>query len=184
MIKILILFFLAHQAQGESNVLGCGGFIKASKSIDFSKINVQLLTKQGGLKYETDCAPNNGYYFIPVYEKGEYVLKVSPPLGWKFSPEEVSVNIDGETDACSRNEDVNFVFDGFGVVGQVLVEGANKGPEGVSIELLSGDEKVVVQKTVTVKDGNTFLPLWPEPITKFEHTIPCGSSRNPLEPFS
>ena len=31
----------------DQDVLGCGGFIKASKSIDFSKINVQLLTKQG-----------------------------------------------------------------------------------------------------------------------------------------
>ena len=50
--------------------------MQADKSIDFSKINVQLLSKQGSLKYETDCAPNNGYYFIPVYEKGEYILKV------------------------------------------------------------------------------------------------------------
>ena len=33
-------------------------------------------TRQGNLKYETDCAPNNGYYFIPLYDKGEYVLKV------------------------------------------------------------------------------------------------------------
>ena len=34
-------------------------------------------TKHGSLKYQTDCAPNNGYYFIPIYDKGEYVLKVS-----------------------------------------------------------------------------------------------------------
>lgn len=25
----------------------------------------------------TDCAPLNGYYFIPVYENGDYVLKVT-----------------------------------------------------------------------------------------------------------
>ncbi len=47
-----------------------------SRAIDFSRINIRLLTKQGALKYETDCAPNNGYYFVPVYEKGEYRLQV------------------------------------------------------------------------------------------------------------
>lgn len=33
-------------------------------------------TKQGSLKDHTDCAPKNGYYFLPLYDKGEYVLKV------------------------------------------------------------------------------------------------------------
>jgi len=33
-------------------------------------------TKQGSLKDHTDCAPNNGYYFLPLYDKGEYILKV------------------------------------------------------------------------------------------------------------
>ena len=45
---------------------------------------VGLYTKQGSLKYQTDCAPNNGYYMIPVYDKGDYVLKVAPPPGWTF----------------------------------------------------------------------------------------------------
>ena len=35
------------------------------------------LTLQGNLKYETESAPNNGYYFIPLYDKGEYILKVN-----------------------------------------------------------------------------------------------------------
>jgi len=150
---LLVGLFSGQCCLGDQDVLGCGGFIKASKSIDFSKINVQLLTKQGSLKYETDCAPNNGYYFIPVYENGDYILKVSPPLGWKFTPEEVSITIDGETDNCSLNKDINFVFAGFGVVGQVLAAGSSRGPAGVDIELLTGDQKEVVQKTVTVKDG-------------------------------
>jgi len=45
---------------------------------------VKLYTKQGSLKYQTDCAPNNGYYMVPVYDKGDYVLKVEPPPGWTF----------------------------------------------------------------------------------------------------
>ena len=80
-------------------------------------------------------------------------MQVSPPLGWKFTPEEVSITVDGETDACSQNRDVNFVFAGFGVVGQVVAAGDTRGPAGVDIELLSGDGQEVVQKTVTVKDG-------------------------------
>lgn len=36
---------------------------------------------------------------------------------------------------------------------QVLAAGSDVGPAGVDIELLSGDQKEVVQKTVTVKDG-------------------------------
>jgi len=45
---------------------------------------VKLYTKQGSLKYQTDCAPNNGYYMVPVYDRGDYILKVEPPPGWTF----------------------------------------------------------------------------------------------------
>ena len=34
-------------------------------------------------------------------------------------PNSVDLHIDGETDKCSRNEDVNFRFTGFGVIGKV-----------------------------------------------------------------
>ena len=47
-------------------------------------LQVKLYTKQGSLKYQTDCAPINGYYMIPVYDKGDYILKVEPPPGWTF----------------------------------------------------------------------------------------------------
>ena len=36
------------------------------------------------LKYSTDCAPTNGYYMIPVYDKGDYILTVGG-LGQGFS---------------------------------------------------------------------------------------------------
>lgn len=38
---------------------------------------VYRLTKQGSLKESAFCAPTNGYYFLPVYDKGDYILKVS-----------------------------------------------------------------------------------------------------------
>lgn len=45
--------------------------------------------------------------------------EVSPPSGWSFDPEEVSVKVDGETDACSLGKDINFHFKGFAVIGKV-----------------------------------------------------------------
>lgn len=47
-------------------------------------LKIRLFTPEGHLKYETDCAPNNGYYMIPVYSKGTYLLRVDPPAGWEF----------------------------------------------------------------------------------------------------
>ena len=32
-------------------------------------LQIQLFSKSGTLKEKTDCAPNNGYFLIPVYDK-------------------------------------------------------------------------------------------------------------------
>ena len=56
---------------------------------------------------------------IPVYERGEYILKLLPPSGWSFDPSHIDLNIDGETDPCTTNQDLNFVFRGFGLAGRV-----------------------------------------------------------------
>lgn len=45
---------------------------------------VKLYTPHGSIKYQTDCAPNTGYYLIPLYDKGDYILKAEPPKGWGF----------------------------------------------------------------------------------------------------
>ena len=150
----LIVLLTSPSLSLTDDVIGCGGFIKSSRVLDFSRINVQLYSKAGSLKFETECAPNNGYFFIPVYEHGSYTIKVSPPLGWKFSPAEVTVDIDGVTDDCSTNKDINFNFDGFGVVGRVKVAGSESGPAGVEIQLKSDRTGEVVQSTVTQAGGH------------------------------
>lgn len=45
---------------------------------------VKLFTGEGNLKFETDCSPTNGYYMIPVYNKGEYSIRLFAPDGWFF----------------------------------------------------------------------------------------------------
>ncbi|CAN2390507.1 carbohydrate binding, partial [Pristimantis euphronides] len=96
-----------------------GGFVKSDVDINYSLIEVRLYTKQGTLKYQTDCAPNNGYFMIPLYDKGDFVLKIEPPLGWSFEPPSVHLHVDGVSDICTKGEDVNFVFTGFSVTGKV-----------------------------------------------------------------
>lgn len=34
------------------------------------------MSREGNLKDRTECAPNNGYFFLPIYDKGGYTLQV------------------------------------------------------------------------------------------------------------
>ncbi|KAK4872067.1 hypothetical protein RN001_016191 [Aquatica leii] len=156
----LILIALNFINVKTGDVLGCGGFIKSHVPIDFSKIEIKLYTKQGIIKDKTSCAPNNGYYFIPLYDKGDYVLKLQPPPGWSFNPTEVSLNVDGVNDLCSLGKDINFVFEGFGITGKVeSYQKDRDGPAGVNVELKTGSD---VRKTVTTDGGNFFFtPVFP-----------------------
>lgn len=56
-----------------------------------------------------------------MYDKGDYILKIEPPQGWSFEPSSVFLHIDGTSDPCSLNQDINFVFKGFSLAGQVII---------------------------------------------------------------
>uniref|UniRef100_A0A1L8DPQ2 Putative metalloproteinase-related collagenase pm5 n=2 Tax=Nyssomyia neivai TaxID=330878 RepID=A0A1L8DPQ2_9DIPT len=153
---IIFLSFLNFLACEE--ILGCGGFIKSHASIDFAKVEIKLFTKQGSLKDKTDCSPSNGYYFLPLYDKGEYILKISPPPGWSFEPEEVVLDFNGETDVCSQGRDVNFVFRGFGISGHIAILGQKtSGAQGVRVELHDPTSEKNVRQTTTDALGNFFF---------------------------
>ncbi|UYV83027.1 hypothetical protein LAZ67_22001818 [Cordylochernes scorpioides] len=113
-------------------------------------------TKQGTVKYQADCAPN-GYYLIPVYDRGDYELRVEPPAGWGFQPTSVPIHIDGSSDPCSKGQDVNFVFHGFSITGKVVNRGQQEGPAGVDVKLMSEEGKVLGQAT-TGHQGHYSFP--------------------------
>ncbi|KAK2504235.1 hypothetical protein MC885_021603 [Smutsia gigantea] len=123
---VLLLSCVGLARASEDIVVGCGGFVKS---------DIKLYTKHGTLKYQTDCAPNNGYFMIPLYDKGDFILKIEPPLGWSFEPTNVELYVDGVNDICTKGGDINFVFTGFSVNGKVLSKGQPLGPAGVQVSL-------------------------------------------------
>ncbi|XP_052252971.1 nodal modulator 3-like [Dreissena polymorpha] len=149
---LLILIHFSEHVAGD--IVGCGGFVKSDVDINFSLVEVKLYTPHGSIKYQTDCAPNTGYYLIPLYDKGDFILKVEPPAGWTFEPAKVELKVDGETDPCSLGQDINFVFTGFSLNGKVISKGQVSGPAGVPVNLHKSGSTEVLQTVQTTNDGS------------------------------
>ncbi|XP_078443187.1 carbohydrate-binding-like fold [Wolffia australiana] len=157
LLPVLLILLFATSVAADS-IHGCGGFVQASPALiqtrkssdarlDYSHITVELRTVDGLLKDSTQCAPN-GYYFIPVYDKGSFIIRAQGPVGWSWEPEKVSVVIDQS--GCNANADINFQFTGFmisgkvtGTVGGESCAAKNKGPRDVKIELFSSSDEPV-----------------------------------------
>lgn len=151
------------------SILGCGGFVEASSALiksrkatdaklDYSHITVELRTVDGLMKDRTQCAPN-GYYFIPVYDKGSFVIKIKGPEGWSWDPTQVPVVVDHN--GCNANEDINFKYTGFTVSGRVVgaVGGEScshksGGPSSVTVELLHQPSGAIASSVLTSNDGS------------------------------
>ncbi|EYU38423.1 hypothetical protein MIMGU_mgv1a000387mg [Erythranthe guttata] len=172
----IILFHSYRLAIADSSIQGCGGFVEASSALiksrkptdaklDYSHVTVELRTLDGLVKDRTQCAPN-GYYFIPVYDKGSYVIKIKGPEGWTCAPEQVPVVVDHA--GCNANEDINFRFTGFTLSGRVVgaVSGdscsiKNGGPSNVNVELMSPGGDVVSSISTTSTGTYSFKNIIP-----------------------
>lgn len=53
------------------------------KKLDLQFIRMKLYSTEGVLKDSTECAPN-GYYFLPIYDKGTFRIEIRGPEGWNF----------------------------------------------------------------------------------------------------
>ncbi|KAK4778645.1 hypothetical protein SAY86_006173 [Trapa natans] len=168
LIWLLVIAVHSFSQASADSIHGCGGFVEANPSLiksrkptdaklDYSHIAVELRTVDGLVKDRTQCAPN-GYYFIPVYDKGSFVLAINGPEGWSWSPDKVSVVVDNA--GCNGNEDINFQFTGFTLSGRVVgaVGGEScsvksGGPSNVNVQLLSstGD---LISSTSTTSEGS------------------------------
>ncbi|XP_053676824.1 nodal modulator 1 [Anopheles nili] len=167
-----LVLVLLSDFSSANEVFGCGGFVKnVNSELDLSKVEVGLFTPQGSLKLKTECSPSNGYYFIPVYDKGSYVLKVIPPPGWSFEPEQVEIKFDGQTDVCSQGKDVNFLFKGFGITGRVEFLGLpDNGARGVRVELVAEDGSKIGQTVTNALGVFSFTPIKPgRYVVKVQH---------------
>ncbi|KAK3262340.1 hypothetical protein CYMTET_28799 [Cymbomonas tetramitiformis] len=159
-------------AFSDTEIVGCGGFVEASVALaklrkttdpklDYSFIKVELHTTEGLRKYQTECAPN-GYYFMPVYDKGTFVIKVTGPDGWAFEPSAVTVVVD-EDNQCGGGEDINFRLTGFSVKGRVSgaaggtsCAGSEEGPLGVTMHLSSNVNPSAEAVSVTTGPGGEY----------------------------
>ncbi|CAI2354984.1 unnamed protein product [Caenorhabditis sp. 36 PRJEB53466] len=150
-----------------ANVYSCAGFVKSKSAINYSDLKVKLLTVEGHLKHEEEVNPSNGYFMIPVYNKGQYILKVSSPAGYFFEPDTIDIKIDGVSDACSTNQDLIFELKGFSVRG--VVDGA---PPGLLLVLTQNGEKI--DSTVTQEGGKYEMKA---PSGKYEVSTGAGTSQ-------
>ncbi|XP_044502466.1 nodal modulator 1-like [Mangifera indica] len=188
-IRGAIIFFLIviHliSAVSAHSIHGCGGFVKASSSLiksrkatdarlDYSNVTVELRTVDALVKDSTRCAPN-GYYFIPVYDKGSFVVKVNGPDGWSWDPDKVPVTLDDN--GCNGIEDINFLFTGFSISGRVVgaIGGESclvkdGGPSNVNIELLSRDGDLI-SSFVTSSEGSCSKILFLENTNYMYHIL-------------
>ena len=95
---------------------------------ELSGVTVSIATLEGVQKERINASPN-GYYFLPVYDKGSYKVVVNGPPGWTFGkavfafemlsvvePSSIDVSIE-EADVCG--DDLDFTILGFNIYGQV-----------------------------------------------------------------
>ena len=99
---------------------------------------------------------------LPIYDKGEYTIRVAAPAGYSFHPEEISFNFDGVNDICSQKKDVNFAFKGFGITGKVnIFNEPAAGAKGVLVTLYN-DKNSKITSALSDDSGTfTFSPIVP-----------------------
>uniref|UniRef100_A0A914N9P2 ER membrane protein complex subunit 7 beta-sandwich domain-containing protein n=1 Tax=Meloidogyne incognita TaxID=6306 RepID=A0A914N9P2_MELIC len=164
----LFLLFFVHQSYAD--VIGCEGFVKSAFQINLSDMKVKLFTSQGNLKYEAECNPQNGYFLIPIYNKGKYLVKIIASDGYVFEPKLYEIEI-GNNGGCS--EELNFNLTGLKISGKIL-DGEDS---SLVLGIFKQEDGELVGKTIVDKDGNYNFVTWPGKyvISPFSGSTKCLS---------
>lgn len=113
------------------------------------------------MKEKTEVS-ETGFFVLPIYDKGEYTIRVDAPAGYSFDPEVIKLNFDGVNDICSQKKDVNFAFKGFGITGKVnIFNEPSAGAKGVTISLFNEKNQVIAKTTSDDQGVYTFSPIVP-----------------------
>ncbi|CBK24237.2 uncharacterized protein [Blastocystis hominis] len=139
---VLILVALT----ASENISGCAGNVRVSREIikaigdtpNLSDIVVSLITSEGIVQEQTECSPQ-GYFFIPVYDIGDYTLSISKKDGWYVSPDSYSISKDDDDHLSGCESNLEFEITGFLVRGHTSNKHSSVPPQGLTIKLLSSD---------------------------------------------
>ncbi|CAO1434626.1 unnamed protein product [Diamesa serratosioi] len=154
-LKVLLIIAFAISANCQEDIVICTGNVHGE--INFKSL---LHNKVGNLKETTEVS-DEGFFVLPIYDKGEYKIQIFGPPGLSFAPEFIELNFDGQTDICSLKKDINFVFKGFGITGKVNIFNGD-GMPGVSVELFKEKDNKAISKTTTSISGEfQFSPVKP-----------------------
>ncbi len=142
----------------------CTGYVNTlaetqNQRFDLSKIKVSLYY-DGVLKDTTTCNPDGSYMVsIDERQKKPFTLIPEGPTKATFDPPQKVIDPLKNITLCKSN--INFVFLGFTVTGQVLSKYSTTGPAGFPVELTLSDGTVV--KTAITESAGHY---------KFEHVYP------------
>ncbi|KAF7630922.1 hypothetical protein Mgra_00008841 [Meloidogyne graminicola] len=141
----LLTLFLIQEIS--ANLIKCEGFVKSFIDFDLSKIQIKLYTSQGNLKYDAECNPQNGYFLIPIYNKGVYTVKIIAPEGYIFDPPYHELDVNDNND-CSG--ELNFNLIGLKVSGTIL----NAQDSSLILGLFEQQNGKLIEQTNVDKEGH------------------------------
>nr|CAD2197089.1 unnamed protein product [Meloidogyne enterolobii] len=98
--------------------------------------------------------PQNGYFLIPIYNKGKYLVKIIASDGYVFEPKLYEIEI-GNNGGCS--EELNFNLTGLKISGKIL-DGEDS---SLVLGIFKQEDGELVGKTIVDKDGNYNFVTWP-----------------------
>ncbi|KAK8818259.1 hypothetical protein WA556_006079 [Blastocystis sp. ATCC 50177/Nand II] len=137
---------------------------------NFAGITVSLVNSYGYVQEQTECSPQ-GYFFIPIYDIGEYSLTIAAKDGWYVSPRSFAVSLSEEGSVVGCEDKTVFEITGFHLSGHTHHAASAMATKGIRVSLLSTDNHVL-KSVETDENGDYNFENVPsgEYVLKAEHS--------------